>query len=59
MSEGDLVRLRKLEIKELFEEWLRTHYPDRAERVLDLPPLDMSRFATPPQTGDQLTLFDA
>jgi DNA repair photolyase len=30
-----LVRL-PLEIKELFEEWLRTHYPDRADRVLDL-----------------------
>ncbi|MGD9884850.1 MAG: hypothetical protein AB7U95_32570, partial [Reyranella sp.] len=25
-----------LEIKELFEEWLRQHRPDRAERVLSL-----------------------
>jgi len=24
------------EVKTLFEEWLRTHYPDRAERVLSL-----------------------
>ncbi|HTJ40724.1 MAG TPA: PA0069 family radical SAM protein [Kofleriaceae bacterium] len=30
-----LVRL-PLEIKHLFEEWLRAHFPDRAERVLDL-----------------------
>jgi DNA repair photolyase len=30
-----LVRL-PLEIKELFEEWLRGNYPDRADRVLDL-----------------------
>ena len=25
-----------LEIKELFEEWLREHVPDRADRVLSL-----------------------
>ncbi len=30
-----LVRL-PLEIKELFEEWLTTHFPDRKKRVLDL-----------------------
>jgi DNA repair photolyase len=30
-----LVRL-PLEIKDLFEEWLRAHFPDRAERVLEL-----------------------
>jgi DNA repair photolyase len=30
-----LLRL-PLEIKELFEDWLRTHYPDRAARVLGL-----------------------
>jgi DNA repair photolyase len=30
-----LVRL-PLEIKQLFEEWLRAHFPDRADRVLDL-----------------------
>jgi DNA repair photolyase len=30
-----LVRL-PLEIKDLFEEWLRAHYPDRADRVLAL-----------------------
>jgi DNA repair photolyase len=30
-----LVRL-PLEIKDLFEEWLRTHFADRADRVLDL-----------------------
>jgi len=30
-----LLRL-PLEIKDLFEEWLRAHFPDRADRVLDL-----------------------
>lgn len=33
---GYIVLRLPLEIKELFEEWLRTHRPDRAERVLSL-----------------------
>jgi DNA repair photolyase len=34
---GSYIMLRlPLEIKELFEEWLREHVPDRAERVLSL-----------------------
>ncbi len=36
-----------LEIKELFEEWLRQHRPDRAERVLSLDPPDARRRALP------------
>ena len=33
---GFIVLRLPLEIKELFEEWLRQHRPDRAERVLSL-----------------------
>ncbi|UYN95716.1 MAG: PA0069 family radical SAM protein [Enhydrobacter sp.] len=33
---GFVVLRLPLEIKELFEEWLRTHRPDRAEKVLSL-----------------------
>jgi DNA repair photolyase len=33
---GYIVLRLPLEIKDLFEEWLRTHRPDRAERVLSL-----------------------
>ena len=33
---GYIVLRLPLEIKELFEEWLKTHRPDRAERVLSL-----------------------
>ncbi|MBS0520140.1 MAG: PA0069 family radical SAM protein [Proteobacteria bacterium] len=33
---GFIVLRLPLEIKDLFEEWLRTHRPDRAERVLSL-----------------------
>ncbi|MDH3240499.1 MAG: PA0069 family radical SAM protein [Alphaproteobacteria bacterium] len=33
---GHILLRLPLEVKELFEEWLRTHYPDRADRVLNL-----------------------
>jgi DNA repair photolyase len=35
-SAGYVLLRLPLEIKELFEEWLRAHFPDRAERVLSL-----------------------
>lgn len=33
---GHILLRLPLEVKELFEEWLRAHYPDRADRILKL-----------------------
>lgn len=101
-SAGYVLLRLPLEIKELFSEWLQTHVPDRADRVLSLvrqtregalnsakfgdrmrgtgavadllaarfrtatrrlglnrgrSPLNVSRFAVPPTSGDQLRLL--